>query len=279
MIAAISFGAAIVVTKRGLREMSSLGGASISITTTAILLWTLTPFLLDLSGWHGKAVAIFAGVGLFFPAAVTLLNFESNRRMGPTTASTVSGAAPLFAVTAALIFLHETLTWLAAAGIAAIVTGVMVLSLSGKDVTRNWPLWVLFIPIGGAAFRGSAQASIKLGLDLWRNPFAAALIGYTVSAVAILFFAFLFGRNKSLAYRSDALPHFTFAGILNGFGLLLSYEALGRGQVTTIAPILATFPVFTFFLSAIFLRDERVTAQTVVGVLLTVAGVTLIAAR
>ncbi len=258
--------------------MSPLAGASISVPTTTILLWALAPFLLDLSDQSRDATLVFAGVGLFFPAAVTLLNFKSNRRMGPTTASTISSTAPLFAVAGAVMFLHEKLTWPIIGGVGAIVTGVMALTWPEKRFSRSWPLWAVIIPFAGAAFRGSAQTLIKFGLDLWRNAFAAALIGYTVSSIVIVLFAFLMGRKKFPAYRANAIPGFILTGMLNGAGLLLSYEAFNRGQVTTIAPILAAFPVFTFLLGALFLHDERVTAGTIVGVLLTVAGVALMAA-
>jgi len=259
--------------------MSPLAGASVSVPTTTAILWLLAPLFLDLSNRNDVAIGIFVGVGLFFPAAVTLLNFESNRRMGPTAASTISSTAPLFSVAAALVFLNETLTLPVTAGIAAIMAGVMALSWSSKEYSRRWPLWVIAIPIAGAACRGLAQTTIKVGLDLWQSAFAAALIGYTVSAVVILLFTFLPGRTKSSVYSRQAVPRFVFAGILNGLGLLLSYEAFGRGQVTTIAPILGTFPVFTFFLSILFLRDERITVRAAIGVLLTVVGVALMTAR
>ncbi len=259
--------------------MSPLAGASISIPTTTGILWSLSPFLLDLSVRNDTAIGIFAAVGLFFPAAVTLLNFESNRRMGPTAASTISSTAPLFSVAGALIFLHETLTWPVTAGISAIVTGVMILSWSSKGYSRSWPLWAIIIPIAGATFRGLAQTTIKLGLDLWHNAFAAALIGYTVSAVVILLFVFSYGSTKSSIYSIQAVSRFVLAGILNGFGLLLSYEAFSRGQVMIVAPILGAFPVFTFFLSALFLRDERINVRTALDVLSTVVGVALMTAR
>jgi len=48
----------------------------VSIPTTAILFWALSPFF-DVKTWQLQAAAIFAFVGLFFPAIVTLLTFEA----------------------------------------------------------------------------------------------------------------------------------------------------------------------------------------------------------
>jgi drug/metabolite transporter (DMT)-like permease len=64
-------------------------------------------------------------VGLLFPATVTLLNFESNRLMGPNIAGAISGLAPVFAVLLALALLGESIHVLQFLGITAIVAGVM----------------------------------------------------------------------------------------------------------------------------------------------------------
>ena len=80
------FGAGFVLTQFGLRWMPLWLGVAISIPTSTLLFWCLAPFFVDPSDGNLKAVALFAGVGLFFPGTVALLNFESNRLMGPNIA-------------------------------------------------------------------------------------------------------------------------------------------------------------------------------------------------
>jgi DME family drug/metabolite transporter len=273
--AAITFGAAMVATKVGLRHMPAAAGAAISIPTATVFFWCVAPFVLDTGNWDNRAAIIFAAVGLFFPALVTLFVFESNRRMGPTVASTVSSTAPLFAVTGAILFLHEKLSWPVAIGITGVVGGVMMLSWSGGDRLRDWPVWALLIPLGAALFRGLGQAVVKAGLNVWANPFAACLIGYTVSSLLLLCAAFLLGRKMPLNYRAGGMPWFALAGLFNGLGVFVMYTALGRGAVAIVSPIVASYPVFTFVLSAVFLRDEILSARVVAGVTLTVASVIL----
>jgi uncharacterized membrane protein len=157
--------------------------------------------------------------------------------------------------------------------LAVIVAGVMQLSIADKSRPRNWPLWALLIPEGAAMFRGTAQAGIKYGLAIWQNIFVALLIGYTMSSIALLAANALTGNVKRKVYRRGVVVRFWCVGGLNGGGMLFSYIALKHGQVTQIAPILASFPLFTFLLSAIFLHDERVTLRVAAGVLMTVAGV------
>ena len=58
----------------------------------------ISPLELDVQAWHAGAAAIFVLVGVFYPAIVTLLTYESNRQLGPTLTGAVSCTAPLFAV-------------------------------------------------------------------------------------------------------------------------------------------------------------------------------------
>ncbi|HVV01828.1 MAG TPA: DMT family transporter, partial [Verrucomicrobiae bacterium] len=248
VLAAACFGAAIVVSKPALNEIPPLAGTLVSIPTTTFFLWLLSPFLLDLDNFQVSAVAVFVAVGIFFPALVSFLNFEANKRMGPTISSTLSSTAPIFAVLGALIFLHERLTLYQALALAVIVAGVMLLSMGGKDRRRHWPLWALLFPIGAAFFRGLAQAGIRYGLLIWQNIFAALLIGYTMSSLALLAANATTGTVERRMYRRGIVVRFWCVGGLNGAGMLFSYVALRNGQVTQIAPILASFPLFTFFL-------------------------------
>jgi drug/metabolite transporter (DMT)-like permease len=273
VVAAACFGAAIVVSKPALHEIPPLGGTLVSVPTTTLFLWLLSPFFLDLENFQISAVVVFSVVGIFFPALVSFLSFEANRRMGPTISSAISGTAPLFAVLGAIVFLHEKITLHQAIALCVIIAGVMLLSLAEKSRPRNWPLWALMIPACAAMFRGAAQAGIKYGLAIWQNIFLALLIGYTMSSLALLVTNALTGNVKRKIYRPDIVVRFWCVGGLNGAGMLFSYIALRQGQVTQIAPILAAFPLFTFLLSAIFLRDERATLRVAIGVLMTVAGV------
>jgi drug/metabolite transporter (DMT)-like permease len=91
----------------GLRQSLVSCGVAISIPTSTLLFWCLAPFVLDPRYGNLKAVGLFACVGLFFPGTVALLNFESNRLMGPNIADALSSIAPLFAIALAIVILGE----------------------------------------------------------------------------------------------------------------------------------------------------------------------------
>ena len=269
LLSAACFGGALIVVHFGLAHAPTHGAARISLSTTAILMWALAPFLLDVSGWHLTAAAIFALVGLFYPAAVTVITYESNRLLGPTLTGSISSCSPLFATAFAVMILGERLTLPGIAGCAIIVAALLLMSWQPRAPA---PLgWRLLLPLTGAAMRALAQTLGKLGLNLWPSPFAATLIGYTVSGAAI--WTMPQGRAPRRSVRARAVAWFAAAGMLNGSALLLLYHALKSGKVSVVAPLVALYPVFTLVFSAVFVRSEALSRRTIVGCLVSVIGV------
>jgi len=274
--AAAGLGAAMITTRLGLRYTTPLAGAAIGVPSTTLMFWCLAPFLLDMGGFSLAAAGMFALVGLFFPATVTLLTYTGNQRMGPTITSSVSCTTPMFALSGAILFLGEALTAGNVLGTAVIVLGMLALTWTGNAHPRSWPLWAIMLPFAAAAIRALAQVLTKAGLALWESPYAAGLIGYSVSAAVILVAARAGGAPKIDDRR--AVPWFVATGFLNGGSLFLMYLALAKGQVSMVSPIVATYPLFTLVLSMLVLRHERVTPRMALGAVLTVAGVALLLA-
>ena len=113
---------------------------------------------------------------------------------------------------------------------------------------------------------------------MWANPFAAALVGYTVSTAAVWTCGAL-SRDGALAFNRRGASWFALTGLLNGAAVLSLYIALNAGPVYLVSPIVATYPLFTLALSAAFLRHEQLTRRLLAGVVLTVAGVVILLAK
>jgi len=103
------FGLGLVITQFGLRDMTPAVGAMFSMPTAAAVFFAAAPFAADFAGARGDAVLLFAVVGIFFPAAITLLTFEANRIMGPYVSGAIGNLAPVFAVAVGVFVLGETL--------------------------------------------------------------------------------------------------------------------------------------------------------------------------
>ena len=277
LASAVCFALALVLAQAGLRHMPPLAGAAVSVPTATLLFWLTAPFTIDLGAIDGAAVGIFAAVGLLFPAAVTVLTFAANRHMGPTVAGTLGNLTPLFAVLIAFIVLGERPGLAQLGGLAVIVAGVGLLSwpAGALDATR-WPLWALLLPLAAAAIRGAIQPAVKAGLTLWPAPFAAGLIGYSVSSLVLLAVAARAGALGGITRRGATV--FAGVGLCNGLAVLLMYIALAGGPVSLVSPLIATYPLFTLVFGAIAIRATPLGPCVVAGVVLSVAGVMLLLA-
>lgn len=274
---ALCFGMALVTGRIGLRTLDARSGAAISIPTATLLFVLAAPFMLDVSGWTAAAVALFAGVGLFFPAVVTLLTFRANRELGPTVTSAISGTAPLVALVAAALWLGEAIRPQAYVAAAGVVAGVALLSWRREAGGARYRRGALLWPVCGAIVRGLSQAGAKAGLLLWPNPFAAGLIGYLVSTATVL--AASRGPRRAARTRTN-VGWFALTGVLNGAAVLLMYVAFSRAPVSVVAPIVASYPLFTALVSAFVLHDDRLTARKAAGAAITVAAIVyLVASR
>jgi drug/metabolite transporter (DMT)-like permease len=276
--AAFLFGLALVLAQVGLRYVAPLSGAAISIPSSTALFICVAPFALADATVVWAAVPVFAAIGLMFPGSVTLLTFAANRALGAVMTGTLGNLAPLFAVALAFVILGEALRALQLGGLLAIVAGVVILTVTRGGDTRRWHSWYLLLPLAAAALRGLTQATVKLGLDIWPSPFAAALIGYLVSTVVVLTAA-RFGTGRFVADApARGLLWFVAVGWCNGIAALLMYAALAHGSVALVSPLVATYPLVTVVGSTFLFGKVEGGMQLALGVALTVAGVALLIA-
>ncbi len=267
----------MVTARVGLRHLDARAAAAVSVPTATLLFVLAAPFTIDFSAMSLLAVLIFAVVGLFYPALVTLLTFRSNEQLGPTVTSAISGTAPLFAMLAAVLFLHEQVppqATLAAIGVAA---GVALMSWNPRAARGRLASASLLWPIAGAILRGFAQAGAKAGLLLWGNPFAASLVGYLVSTATVLSVSRTRRGHRSKPTRAGLL-WFAITGVLNGSAMVLMYSALALAPVSSVAPIIAAYPLITVMVSAVFLRAEPVSHRATAGAIITVSAIAYLVA-
>ena len=266
----------MVVAQRGVRMIGSLPGTVVANSSALLLFCLLAPAFWDAATLPAGAAVIFVAVGIFFPAGVTLLMLEGNRRLGPSITASVAGTTPLFAYLAAVVFLGEALVVRGLAGTAVIVAGIALLAWRSRSLPGALAASGLAFPLGSALVRALAQNLIKYGLMLWPYPYAAILIAYTASSVVGWT---LLGLRREHVPRVRALGWLVASGVMNGLGTLAMYAAFRDGEVTMVAPIVATAPLFTLVANAVILREEKPTLRLVSGVLVTLCGVALILLR
>jgi drug/metabolite transporter (DMT)-like permease len=276
LVSAFGLGAGFVLTQFALKWMPPRLGAAYSVPASTVLFWCMAPFTVDVTRFDVPAAILFACVGVLFPATVALLNFESNRLMGPNIAASVGGLTPVFAVAFASIVIGESLRIESALAIAAITTGVTLMALENQRAAGPWSSWMLLLPLGAAAIRGAIQPLIKLGLVRWPDTIAAVVIGYTVSSSVLMLAALI--SNATVKHRCHRLgvSWWIAVGLCNGLAVFCMYAALRHGPVILVAALVSAYPLITLLLSSVFLRQEHVGLQTAAGVIATVGGITLL---
>ena len=126
--AAVDYAIYILLGSRIVKRSGPIGSTAIIIASTAGVYAIIAPihglsFPIDVQGW----VAIVA-IALISTVLAFVTFFAGLKRIGPTTASTLSTFEPIVAVALAAIVLGETITPVQALGGALILVAVVILS-------------------------------------------------------------------------------------------------------------------------------------------------------
>lgn len=273
--AAIFLALGLVLTTFGLRTLSPLVGASFSVPTSFLMFLLLTPATVDFTTLDWRAVAIFGVAGVFYPAFVSILNFVSNRALGPNLTGGLGNLSPIFAIGLAILLLGELPTTWQWIGVAAVCAGLVLLALDRARRIPSTNLAVLALPLAGAFLRGAVQPVVKLGLFLWPSAFGAALIAYMMSSI-VIWVARLASGQKTPPGARAGISWFMAIGLCNGTALVLLYLALGMGEVVQVSPVVATYPLMTIGLNRLIHGDRSMGMRGLVGSLVSVVGVVMV---
>ena len=274
---ALCFGLGLIASRIGLEHLGARAGAAVSVPTAALLFVLVAPLAVEARVPNLHAALLFAVVGLFFPALVTLLTFRSNVEVGPMVTGSIAGTSPLFALLGAWLFVGEAVPARAALACLGVAAGVAALSWQPRSVPRGFALHALAWAGAAAALRGLSQALAKVGLALWPDPFAAAALSYLVSSAVVLG-THRAGGGTAWPWRAPGAGWFMLTGTLNGLAVLLMYVAFGHAPVSAVAPVVASYPLVTALVAWAVLRQERPTLPRAAGVGLIVASVVYLVA-
>ncbi len=274
--AAALFGLSLNLAQIGLRYMPVALGSMISIPTAAALFWASSPWTADFSGWRNDAALLFAATGLFYPALVTILTFEATRFLGPNVTAAMGNLAPVVAVGAGVLWLGEALGLQQFAGVAVLVAGVTMMTTNRNWGDTTWPLWALSLPLAASLLRGFGQPLLKVGFGWWHNPRVATLLCYASSATVVIVVGLLRKRASSASFTPKGVAWFMVVGVGNGLATWFGIEAVARGPVSLVAPVVASYPLFTLLIGSVLLRRVKVSPAQSAGVALAAAGVMIL---
>ena len=223
--------------------------------------------------WDVAGLLPFVAAGVLGPGLSQTLFTLGVREAGPARASVMVGAAPLFSVAIALVFLDEPVVAGVLAGAVLIVAGGVLLVAE-----RDRPLHVRRIGLAFAlasAFVFAVRDNLVrwVAIDSHVTPELAAATTLGTGALVIACWVLLARRGASRAL----MQRFASAGVFFGLSYVCIFEAFFRGRVTVVSPLVATESLWGVGLSALFLRNvEVVGARLVLGAAAIVTGGVLI---
>ena len=272
LICSVFYASALVSARAGMRYSTPTTVTLVSILMQNLLLWS---GIFVTGGIHSVPLAgvlLFTLVGLF-QLAVRLLAYTGVEKIGASRSSALQSVSPLISAAIAITFLGEPTTLLIILGTLLVVIGIVLISWKPERQFPDFRTWHLLLPIGAAFLTGINHPIRRYVLTMANEPlFFSALMG-TVSLGGFLIYFALSPRSQRLVWNRQALGPFLATGVCETTSILLIITAISMGRVVIVAPIAASYPVWSLILSAIFLRDvESVNWKVIAGILSVVAG-------
>jgi len=278
MCSAALWGGGQVVAKRGLEDTSlALFGF---VRSLAAFLFVISFGLLTtgfpIPSFSLLVVAIFGG---FLDSFVGTLIYMIALRISPAhEAVTLANTAPFWGVVAAVIFLGEPPRLVSFAAAALVILGAYFLSSHrGRTDTPASSRWGPWLALAAGVVWGIAEiVPTKYCLSKGMAPTTYQLMVVAASGVGWGGYLFVRHRLRAVSWSKEGLGIAVLTGFTNLFlGWILWLYALDRAPASLISPVRGLVVLFGFVASILILK-ERPSRRSGVGVLLIIAGVTLV---
>ena len=271
----MALGALNVTMRRGLARVGDVDAGSAVIATLAFALVGAVAVAFDVELDAGELWP-FLLLGMFVPGLSQLLVVHAIHAAGASRAGILFGLAPLFSAFIAIIAFGEPFKWPLAAGTMLIVAGAVALAWEGERPADFRAYGAVLAVTVAAAFglRDNVARSVSEGVTTALGQSTAMMLGASIVLLANLL------RQAALLPRlRAAVPAFAVSAAVTALAQTTLLEALDRGRVTVVAPLMGTGVLWTVVFAAIFLgRSELVGRHLVLVALLVVAGSILVGA-
>jgi drug/metabolite transporter (DMT)-like permease len=217
--------------------------------------------------------------GLLAPGGAQLLFVLGVREAGPARASVIAGAAPLVAVTIAIVALGEPAQAALLLGAVAIVGGGVAL-VAERTRPEHFRAIGLAYAFGCTVLFATRDNVVRhIASDSTVPPQLAAAATILSGTVLVFVVLVVTRRGRFLADIRREGPHFVLPGVLWGASYAFLFEAFYRSRVTVVSPLVATESLFAVLLAVLLLRrTELVGRHLLLGASLVVVGGALIGA-
>jgi uncharacterized membrane protein len=220
----------------------------------------------------------FIVVGALAPGLGQLLYVHAVRTAGASRPAIVVAVAPLISAVLAVAFIGESLGPALALGTVLIVAGGATIAWDGGRPVDLKRIGII-LALVSAVFFSARDVIVRWASDeTIVSPQVAMATAFASAVIAISIYLIL-TRGVLRAASSVRLTfrHFLVAGCVLGIGQLAIFEALARGPVTVVVPLVGTHALWAVMFSIILLRRfEAIGRRVVFAALLAVVGGILI---
>jgi drug/metabolite transporter (DMT)-like permease len=275
LTSAFFIGLSNVLIQKGLDRGSRTQAIVFSLLVSVAIFWVLVFLFGDMRLLLTFAMLWFLLAGFLGPGIGRALNIISLQRIGVARTIPITGIAPFFATVGAVGILGERFSLLVFLGMASIIFGIFVLSRERIE-KKAFKKRDILLPLGSAFFGGLSMAITKRGFQELSDPLGTAALAGTMALLVALSYVLWSKRGSELRASSFSDIKFSLlAGVALSAALLLNFSALKFGEVSIVAPLLSTFPLFGVLLSYVFLK-EKITPKMWLGIVFILAGVSFI---
>jgi drug/metabolite transporter, DME family len=272
LITSVFYASALVSARAGMRYSTPTTVTLVSILMQNLLLWSAIVLTGGVHAVPLAGVLLFTLVGIF-QLGVRLLAYSGVEKIGASRSAALQSVSPLISAAIAIAILGEPTTLLIILGTVLVVAGIVLISWKSEGQLASFRFWHLLLPIGAAFLTGINHPIRRYVLTMANEPlFFSALMG-TVSLGGFLVYLAVSPQSQRLVWNRSALGPFLATGVCETTSILLIITAISMGRVVIVAPIAASYPVWSLMLSAVFLRDvESINWKVIAGILSVVAG-------
>ncbi len=285
------FAAANVLIARGTKPGATDNGAFLSLVMTAAIAgigWLVLGLARGFEPVTWRALAWFAGAGVFTAYIGRVFYYQSVQRLGAVRASTVKRLNPFFAVLLGVAVLGEALTGGMALGLVLVAASFVVLLRASAPpepgaapvhwARRLFSAGYLYGPVSALGY-ATGYLLRKMGLAVAHDALLGAAVGTLVGA-AIYMATAAFSTDYARAVRAILArpnPWLLAAGAMSSFGQIFYFAALNVNPMSRVALISSMEVFVTIFLSMLLLRRrESLTPAVALAAALGVGGTVLI---
>lgn len=272
LLSAFFYASVAISARLGLKYSTPLTATCVALSARTIILWTAVFVAGGIPKVAFLPVLLFIILGVI-QTGTSLLTFIGVAKIGASRSQPLRSSYPLWSALIAITTLQEKASHAVLAGTFLVVAGVILISWEPGNPSPSYRWWHVLFPLGASFLAGIAFPVRRYALNISNEPLFFAALLAVISLFCLMGFVALGFSKQGLVWSSKGVLPFIVAGGFESLAALLSLIAVSIGRVVVVAPIVATSPLWTLVLTAIFLRGlERLNPRTLIGTFSVVSG-------